>query len=727
MLRRLGKRTGRTPMPTPLELSQSAAIGVVESIAPGAITVSLDIDAPQSTALNAGIPVQFPKINSYLLIPVGTGQLVGLVTWVGVERSQFPKRSGLQDFGIVDLPYPLRKVRLTPLGTLRAARTTAGVVLRLERGITSFPSIGDVARVPTAAELEGIVETQDDHPEVELGSAPWAGGAPILVDPDKLLGRHLAVLGNTGSGKSCSVAGIIRWSIEAATHDNRRPNARFIVLDPNGEYVDAFTDLGCRVFRVPFGDDDAGDPLRLPGWLWNSQEWIAFGQAAPGVQRPLLQRALRGMRAGVIQSESATDGTARSFFGYATQIRQFLADGPAGFQDRGKAQDVARALKRLRSDADYWANELTNEGQATDPADTVIAAVDTLLGAIDATYVRNGVRIEWSNPCSEAQLRSLLDEIESASESLGPPAQLPVVHEDTPIPFNAAQLPDYLESVARLDRSANASQHVEPLSMRIATLTGDGRMAPILSPAEELTLAEWMDDYIGRDDGTCVRVIDLSLVPTDLVHLVIGIVARVVFESLQRYKRVFAETLPTAIVLEEAHTFVKRTTSEAIDTQANATEYCVQMFERIAREGRKFGLGLILSSQRPAELSPTVLSQCNTFLLHRIVNDKDQDLVARLVPDNISGLLEELPSLPSQQAILVGYAVPVPVLVRIKDLPKSQRPASDDPEFWNVWTRAEARTVDWVPVADDWTRMGVPAEAAAREPPQAPPADTEDP
>ncbi len=130
---------------------------------------------------------------------------------------------------------------------------------------------------------------------------------------------------------------------------------------------------------------------------------------------------------------------------------------------------------------------------------------------------------------------------------------------------------------------------------------------------------------------------------------------------------------------------------------------CKQTFERIAREGRKFGLGLVLSSQRPSELSETVLAQCNTFILHRIVNDRDQQLVKRLVPDNLAGLLGELPSLPTRRAILLGWVVPVPVLVDINELPREHCPRSDDPLFWEVWTGQEDRTIKWEEIIKDWT------------------------
>jgi len=160
--------------------------------------------------------------------------------------------------------------------------------------------------------------------------------------------------------------------------------------------------------------------------------------------------------------------------------------------------------------------------------------------------------------------------------------------------------------------------------------------------------------------------------------------------------------------MEEAHTFIKRYKEDA--ENYDAASVCCQVFERIAREGRKFGLGLVLSSQRPSELSSTVLSQCNSFLLHRISNDRDQELVHRLVPDNLKGLLRELPSLPSQNAILLGWASELPVLVKMNDLPKFQQPHSDDPDFWNVWIGKDVkgkpvkRNADWDPVVADWQK-----------------------
>ena len=246
------------------------------------------------------------------------------------------------------------------------------------------------------------------------------------------------------------------------------------------------------------------------------------------------------------------------------------------------------------------------------------------------------------------------------------------------------------------------TDYVETMLMRVKTLISDAKLKPVICPESKITLDSWLDEYIcpsSNNDGS-ITIIDLSLLPAEVTHIITSVMARVTLEVLQRYRRQEnGETLPTVLVMEEAHTFIKRYNTDT--DNENATAMCTRVFEKIAREGRKYGLGLVLSSQRPSELSPTVISQCNSFLLHRLSNDKDQELVGKLVPDNLRGLLRELPSLPSRNAILLGWASELPVMVRMNYLEEKYRPKSDDPEYWNVWTSSE-RTVNWKTVADRW-------------------------
>ena len=143
-------------MTSPISKISSLTIGTVESVAPDEIKVLLDIDSPRNTALNTGVPTPFPRINSFVLLPNESGAVVGIVVWLGVERSAYPKRQGLKDFGLIDLPFPLRKMAVCPIGTLLSEKNK----WRLERGVQSFPSVGDPVILPTRDQTIAIVTGQ---------------------------------------------------------------------------------------------------------------------------------------------------------------------------------------------------------------------------------------------------------------------------------------------------------------------------------------------------------------------------------------------------------------------------------------------------------------------------------------------------------------------------------------------------------------------------------------
>ena len=679
---------------SPFEQARSLMVGTVEFVSPDEIKVAIDIDAPESVALNSGTPRPFPRVNGYLLVRVDDGFLVGQVEWMTIERSPFPKRRGMQDFGLVDLPYPLRRLRLNPLGTLR--QRTDGH-LSFTRGTEALPSVGATVVFPTEPQLRSIVESGDLR-RVKIGSSPIAGDADVRVDPNRLFGRHLAVLGNTGSGKSCSVAGLIRWSLEQAQEVSQggntvsHPNARFIVLDPNGEYSRAFGDdnqtTKARVFKV--GSADNQFRLKVPLWLWNSAEWCSFTQASPRTQRPALLHALRFVRDGHTEPPGDANHEIRRFLRTIVTTIQIEKNIGTPWGSFPKPKAFFEKLDKWRSGLQSQLNAIV--GDRHEKLSDLVDRLDSLCKPRKVQYPSYDFTIQ------EVQdLLTVASNVHAAFGGTISEKDAPDV--DAPAPFEATSL---LRGVEAAGEMLNVSEHVEPLLVRIRTLLSDARMKPILGTATDISLEDWLTAYIGANNATegCVSVIDLSLVPSDVVHVVTAVIARMIFEAHQRYVKLNKTVLPTALIMEEAHTFIKRYRDDV--ENIDAATVCCQVFERIAREGRKFGLGLVLSSQRPSELSSTVLSQCNTFLLHRLSNDRDQEIVHRLVPDNLRGLLRELPSLPSQMAILLGWASELPVLVKISDLPKSQQPRSDDPEFWKVWTYEQQRPVDWKTVADDW-------------------------
>lgn len=700
-------------MTTAIEQLANLVIGSVESVAPIEVRVLLELDAPHTTALNTGTPTPFPRINGYVLIPNEAGATVGYIAWIGIERSPYPKRSGLKDFGLIDLPFPLRKMNISPVGTLRSRRdrATGKTKYELSRGVLAFPSVGDQVLLPTPDQLEAIVGANDTDKRVRIGASPMAANATIMVDPDKLFGRHLAILGNTGSGKSCSVAGLIRWSIEASqkiieTAGKRAaPNARFIVLDPNGEYSKAFADFGdkLRLFRVP-PVNGYGQSLDVPAWLWNGHEWTAVAHAQPGAQRPLLMQGLRELKSGHTEDVPREAIIRRYLMSYATQISALLNSGVQAFGGPHKGRFACAALfSSIAEDADEFTPSV--EDQTGSELTTIATAVRTI---IDARRSGN-----YFNPFTVADLESVRGQLTSLADTLPEISSQAPISEDAPLYFDVNLLADHLERVA-VDQGGNLAGFISTLGLRIRGMLADQRLGTVIGRNPPTSFEEWLSNYVGANGAANgpIAVVDLSLVPSEIVHIVVSVLGRLIFESLQRYRRnnPDGKTLPTVLVLEEAHTFVRRGGQDESGETLSPARLCRETFERIAREGRKFGLGLVLSSQRPSELSPTVLAQCNTFLLHRIVNDSDQTLVSRLVPDNVGALLKELPSLPSRQAILLGWATPIPVLVEIDELPENQRPHSADPDFWKVWTLAEEREVDWSKIAADWSRTPDEAE-----------------
>lgn len=696
---------------SPLAYVDSLRIGAIDYVSSGEIKVLLDIEAPDRIALNTGTPRPFPRIHGYVLVPCDEGFLTAQVEWITIERSQYPKRKGMQDFGLVDLPYPLRKMGLTPLGLLTREKITetGEDIYRFRRGIESYPTVGDPVLLPTQKQLKSIIESGDNR-YVMIGTSPMAANAEVKIDPDRLFGRHLAILGNTGSGKSCSVAGLIRWSLEEArkARKGEEPNARFIVLDPNGEYSQAFHGLSnVRIYSV---DPRRGvASLNIPLWFWNSAEWVAFTQASSKTQRPLLQRALRDLKAG---RKFSTDSDEEKLLG----LRRYLSCRLIIIRNYLRSGDIQKESTKFGSFLTAILSDLQvkQETFTRNNLDKIIAAISISLTETQSDFTKNGQIIKYFKPFVESRVKSIISAFESSLDTVGGICTKNGLHEDIPIPFNGTDLPDYLEDLADQE---NISQFIDFLVSRIRTILSDSRISTTISDTN-ITLDEWLCKYIydNSNSNGSITIINLSLVPPEIIHTITAVIARMTLEALQRYRRLNQGlVLPTVLVMEEAHTFIKRYNGD-IENQSSAA-ICCRVFEKIAREGRKFGLGLVLASQRPSELSPTVLSQCNSFLLHRISNDQDQELVKRLLPDNLRGMLHDLPSLPSRHAILLGWASELPVLVKMNELFEMQRPKSDDPDFWSVWSgldregQAVTRDVNWKEIADDWQHPEVPSSS----------------
>lgn len=674
---------------------RNRTIGTVESVSTREIKVLLETNAPQSTAINTGVPQNFPKINGYILIPNEDGALIGMISWIGIEYSNYPKRKGYKDFDLVDLPFPTRKLYISPVGILKQNNNEYYV----ERGVFSYPSVGDSAAIPSINQLKAIVANKDENAKIQIGTSPMAANENVFVNPNKLFGRHLAVLGNTGSGKSCSVAGLIRWSIEEAkkeTCKNGKLNTRFLILDPNDEYNSCFDDLGnVKKYKVIIDNKDKRDgvkQLKVPSWMWNSYEWSAVTRASEKSQRPLLRNALKEIRYGELASSS--DDRARIFLqSIYIKLINLEYQGISAVADFPGKQNFGEMLASISESLQSLFEESSETFKS--PVNEIKQVID---GVLTSHPKSSGKYYPAFSLCDIKTIKNKIEQYKEIVEKIeiynGPDA-------DTPLFFKNEKFVNYLEQLVRENFSVS---YMDFFMMRIRTMISDIRISSVINTDEsEVLLSDWLNNYIGsnNDNGT-INIFDLSLVPSEVLYIVVSVMARITFEAHQRYRRKYGVVLPTTMVVEEAHNFIKQYSDSA--DEISATQLCTQAFEKIAKEGRKFGLGLLLSSQRPSDLSPTVLSQCNTFLLHRLVNDRDQDMVKRLVPDSLGNILNELPILPTKKAILLGWATPIPTLVEMNDLPETQRPKSNDPDFWNVWIGKEKREIDWETISKEWQR-----------------------
>ncbi|MFT3793306.1 ATP-binding protein [Flavobacterium sp.] len=233
--------------------------------------------------------------------------------------------------------------------------------------------------------------------------------------------------------------------------------------------------------------------------------------------------------------------------------------------------------------------------------------------------------------------------------------------------------------------------------MRLESKINDDRLSFLLKPKKSATteyqtsdFPEILKQFIGYTDSEKdnITLIDLSGIPFEVLSIVVSLISRLIFDFCFYYKTIKSNTdeVPFLLVLEEAHNYIPHSDGAKYRSVKKS-------IERIAKEGRKYGLSLMIVSQRPSEISETIFSQCNNFVAMRLTNPTDQQYVKRLMPDSVSAITDTLPVLERQEALIIGDSIPIPTIVRIKDL--SDKPDSNDILFRTEWKK------DWVSIAFD--------------------------
>lgn len=285
--------------------------------------------------------------------------------------------------------------------------------------------------------------------------------------------------------------------------------------------------------------------------------------------------------------------------------------------------------------------------------------------------------------------REVLDSKRAYLESAGKGEVLANFTIDSPVPYALGGVVDRLQELdvemvpgARGEKQGPFHGKLTRFVQRLQSKIVDRRLGFLFSAGVDAMRYEWLEELatvlLGsttvRNKGG-VKVIDFSEVPSDILPLIIGLIARLVF-SVQQWT-VKDQRHPVALLCDEAHLYIPER------HETGVSEAGLRSFERIAKEGRKYGVGLTVISQRPAEVNRTVLSQCNNFVAMRLTNAEDQAVIRRLLPDTLGGFTDLLPILDIGEALVVGDAAILPSRIRIDE--PSNKPSSATVAFWDRW------------------------------------------
>lgn len=438
------------------------------------------------------------------------------------------------------------------------------------RGVRSFPVLSEPVYRMSPAELELIFSTRGE-PSIEIGRLQQDNSIKARVRTNDLLSKHFAILGSTGSGKSCTVALVL----QAVLKEN--PDAHVVLFDPHNEYSKSFGNLASVI-----GQKD----LDLPIWLFDFEETAELLTSKIADQK---REEIEILSEVIVKAKQLYDRSVKMTGKLTTQI---------------KIEDVEKDLHRAASHISL----------------------------------------------------------------------------DSPVPYRMRDVLRLLEYyMGLLEHTANIPAY-KRLKRRIEILMSNPRYQFVF---KNQAAARSIKDITGElfripVQGKPICILDFSGIPSEALNVVVSVVSRLAFELAMWSQR----SIPILLVCEEAHRYIPRDHESGF----HATRRSIS---RIAREGRKYGVSLGIISQRPSELDPSTLSQCSTIFSMRLTNERDQDFVRAAVPDGARELLASLPSLGTEETMVFGEAVNLPMRVILNTLHEDLRPHSSSADFTKLWSSGE--------------------------------------
>lgn len=570
--------------------SKPTYLGKVISVSGASVNIELTPNVRSGLLMIEGKAHRIGQVGSFVRIPQGYNNLFGLIS----ETNDTSTDPELKNFSA-----ERRVIKVELIGE--------SIGSDFERGISQYPAIFDEAHLVTDSDLK-MIYGQKELGQVIIGKLSTSDSIDVSIDLDKLVNRHSAVLGSTGSGKSTSISSLLRAIVTKTGGKVQASSARIILFDLHGEYSTALSDISTVFSVMPFGDES---PLIIPYWCVAPERLIEFlcGQ----------NETLKNKFIELIISEK----------------QKFVRENIKLNIDENKVTQYSPLPFNLRKI--WW-----------------------------QLYFED--RVTWQ----ESGKENPAYKDEGDYLNLIPPRFIP--------PESGGKAPF---------KGGNNSWN-KPLELMRAKLL-DNQYDFFLSPREwcisedyllDKDISDLLNLWLGHDKP--ITIIDLSLLPSARLDLLLGSLLDILFECALwgRYHNEGMKAYPLLLVMEEAHRYL----SNECDGLTKS------MVRRIAKEGRKFGVGSMLVSQRPSEIDETILSQCGTLFSLRITNSTDRSRVKAAMSDGLSGIIDSLPILRTGEAIVTGEAVRLPMRFKFKLPKEGQYPNSSDPLVSQSWAKKWSAT-----------------------------------
>lgn len=538
---------------------------------------------------------------------------------------------------VISLNSEIGSIKL--IGEINGPRFIPGVLVK--------PSIGNVCFVATDEEVRLIISGDQNNfmKRVLIGNMPLYNNTPAYVSTNTFFSNHFAIFGNTGSGKSCGVARLFQNIFFNNTQTPR--NACIFIFDAYGEYESALSVQNSQVFFKKYSTNVRQNPqnlIKLPLWLLDIDDFALLLEVDDPTQLPIIEKALR-----LVTIFSGSDEETKIYKNdiIAKAILEVLYSGGAASQIHDQIFAILTSFNT---------EDLNLETPIVQPGYT--------------RSLRQCLIIDKEGKIGEMQLVT-----EFIKKFINPDLKLELP--DGTIPFTLENLRDAFDFALISEGTLKSDKMYDKanvLKVRLDSLI-KGEYAQYFKMDKYVDKNTFIKELITASNGGRAQIININISYLDdrLAKTICKIYAKLLFDFTSKLQQ--RGSFPVHLILEEAHRYVQQ------DSDTKILGY--NIFDRIAKEGRKYGVILGLISQRPSEMSETVLSQCSNFLIFKMQHPKDVSFIRQMVPFITDEIVEKMKGLQPGTCVVFGSAFKLPTIVKM-EMPNPQ-PMSQNVDVSRLW------------------------------------------